>query len=88
MFIGIYVFIRVLRVFFEVYRIKKNITKTFDTFNNFHTKNAQTKEGVMLKCVTCNAYVAEELSVSYQNRGERIFFCSEECKNDFIQGSR
>jgi len=48
----------------------------------------KTQSGIMVKDETCNTYLPKEdaLRVSYQGRD--YFFCSEECKQKFLDSKK
>lgn len=65
---------------FNVYLLKKQMDTVFKG-----AKPQQTRDGVTVKCEECDAYAAEELSVSVHKRGKALYFCSDSCKEKYLK---
>jgi len=42
-------------------------------------------DGVMIQDPVCGVYFSKENAISTHVNGEKFYFCSQECKNEFIQ---
>lgn len=45
----------------------------------------RTIHGKMVKDPHCGMYVATELAISDGSQGETVYFCSEECRREYLQ---
>ena len=68
-----------------VYFIGKFLLRRFikNSVRNFENATGvrEVKEGTTVRCVKCGSYVASELSV----KGRGLYFCSDECKEEYIK---
>lgn len=51
--------------------------------NDNHKQHQEVSD--LVKDPVCGVYLAVSDSVSIMNRGERVFFCSENCRKRFIE---
>ncbi len=52
------------------------------------TRTKRTIEGHMVKDPQCGIYVATDLAIIARSKDETLHFCSEECRDKFLQATK
>ena len=82
-FLAFWVFSRLVRSFLK--GILKPPSPETRSGNRTRTNQTGTKvTGKMVKDPQCGMYVAENLAVQAQVEGSTLYFCSEECHNQYV----
>ncbi|MGB9836875.1 MAG: hypothetical protein ACPLRX_09080 [Candidatus Saccharicenans sp.] len=46
------------------------------------------KKRVMVKDEVCNTYIPEDEAIKHQDGGKVLYFCSEECRQKYLNSAR
>ena len=75
----------ILVLLYLAYRaLKIWLRKNLDLERHIQTRRTGEIDNMMVKDPVCNVYFHKKDAVTLDREGERLYFCSEECKNEYI----